>query len=632
MKGLAAIILFLLCHCISLAQEKSIYQNLDEYRGLEPDSLKVVLREILDNPSSYDQEIITKSSLIVTSSFVEFNRFEEADSVLHLIQFNNELSAEYLDYLILRGRVLNKQNDNNKALKFFYRALDKTENPFLEQKIPEIYLEIANVLRENNDVENSLKYFNFALEKAQEQENVELQINACIQLCKAYNGWVTLNIDSSVSYGEKAIALSEQHNNERLYAKSIAMVAAPIIRDGQLRRGLDMSREALGYADRYNFSLITRYYLIANQGFAFEGLKMYDSALFFMERAGEIRPESLDYPRLKYRVFKAQGRLKEALEAFEDYHDKSSGIQKKRNTSKLSSLQARYEADLKEQEVVSLTQVAHLQEMKLTQQRYLLGSLVVILVFMFSGGILLVRQRRLKEKQWHTNLELEETKKRLELEQQFRASELKALRSQMNPHFVFNALNSIQEYIITNEKKLAGKYLGKFADLMRVYLNHSQEKSVTIGEELNAINLYLELEKLRFENSLTYSVTVSKDVDHNYLIPSFLTQPYVENAIKHGLFHKKDERKLTINLKIGEDNSLIYTIEDNGIGREKSKEINQLRVDHKSFALSATRSRLELLNEERERPISEQIIDLKDEEGRPVGTRVIINIPLEANS
>ena len=148
-------------------------------------------------------------------------------------------------------------------------------------------------------------------------------------------------------------------------------------------------------------------------------------------------------------------------------------------------------------------------------------------------------------------------------------------------------------------KKLAGKYLGKFADLMRIYLHQSQTRYITVEEEVEALNLYLELEKLRFEESLNYSISVNETVEPDILsIPSLLVQPYVENALKHGLLHKKEDRNLSISFHYqSEPDILECIIEDNGIGRERSTELNKLRnPNHQSFATSATKTRLELLN------------------------------------
>lgn len=209
-------------------------------------------------------------------------------------------------------------------------------------------------------------------------------------------------------------------------------------------------------------------------------------------------------------------------------------------------------------------------------------------------------------------------------------SKLTALQSQMNPHFIFNALNSIQEYIMLNERKLAGKYLGKFADLMRIYLNYSQTKSISLQEEIDALHLYLDLEKLRFEDLLTYSIEVDNKVDLGCMIPSLLIQPYVENALKHGLLHKEENRILAIEFVFNVQHNVIEChVNDNGIGRAKSFEINKDRnPQHKSFASGATKNRLKLLNHNLKVPIGEETIDLFNEDNSAAGTKVIISIPI----
>ena len=207
---------------------------------------------------------------------------------------------------------------------------------------------------------------------------------------------------------------------------------------------------------------------------------------------------------------------------------------------------------------------------------------------------------------------------------------LENLRSQMNPHFVFNALNSIQDYIMLNEKNLAGDYLGKFADLIRTYLNHSAKATITLEEEIQTLNQYLELEKLRFEDSLTYTITTQSMACTNaYLIPTMLVQPYVENAIKHGLLHKKTNRKLDIDFMLDATNeNIICQVIDNGVGRTKAKALKQRnRKNHPSFATKANQNRLELLNYGRLKKIGVEIIDLYDDHQEAIGTKVIINIP-----
>ena len=166
---------------------------------------------------------------------------------------------------------------------------------------------------------------------------------------------------------------------------------------------------------------------------------------------------------------------------------------------------------------------------------------------------------------------------------------------------------------------------------MRTYQNHSRTDYISLSEEIAAIYLYLDLEKLRFQETLSYEVEVSEEVDSFLIsIPSMLLQPYIENALKHGLLHKKDNRKLIIRFGMEGTDILNCEVLDNGVGRIKSMEINRIRnPGHRSFASSATKRRLDLLNNNRKRDITEEIEDLYDEDGNATGTRVNLHIPWE---
>lgn len=225
---------------------------------------------------------------------------------------------------------------------------------------------------------------------------------------------------------------------------------------------------------------------------------------------------------------------------------------------------------------------------------------------------------------------LERERARLAID--LRASQLSALKIQMNPHFIFNALNSIQEYILTNEKKLANSYLGKFSDLMRLYLDMSNKKSISLDEEIKAMQLYLELEAMRFEEKFNYSLQVADDLQTEHImIPPMIIQPYVENAFKHGLLHKRSERKIEVTFKQGTlPNTLVCEVYDNGIGRKQSMELNKIRHrKHASFSTGAVQKRLELLNAERNQQIGVVYDDLYNTDGTPAGTKVTITVPFD---
>ncbi len=215
-------------------------------------------------------------------------------------------------------------------------------------------------------------------------------------------------------------------------------------------------------------------------------------------------------------------------------------------------------------------------------------------------------------------------------EEEQRMSELRlsALRAQMNPHFIFNAINSIQHYILNKDSDKAYGYLAKFSKLIRLVLDQSQSKTITLKQELEILGLYLELEKLRFEKPITVSVNVPGDIDQSGIrLPGMLIQPYVENAIWHGLLPLQDrDGVLTINIT-EEGENLTIAIEDNGVGRAASDGY-QKDPERRSYGMLITSERLKLMGRTDFNVNSVAITDLRDESDKPTGTRVEITIGL----
>ncbi len=216
------------------------------------------------------------------------------------------------------------------------------------------------------------------------------------------------------------------------------------------------------------------------------------------------------------------------------------------------------------------------------------------------------------------------------LEKNLSKSVLTSIKSQMNPHFFYNALNTIQAYIFTNDRIKANTYLAKFSKLTRIVLEMSEKESTSLHEEIEALTLYLELEKMRFKDSFQY--TISTDEVYNKAeieLPPMLIQPYVENAIKHGLLHREEDRKLHI-LFIQKNGHLYVTISDNGIGRKRSAELNKIKTEkHQPFSTKATEKRLALLNKTSKNKTTINIIDQYDINGNPTGTTVELIIPID---
>jgi hypothetical protein len=222
------------------------------------------------------------------------------------------------------------------------------------------------------------------------------------------------------------------------------------------------------------------------------------------------------------------------------------------------------------------------------------------------------------------------TKKQQRIREMLAISQLTALRSQMNPHFMFNVLNAVQGLIYSNQKSKANEYLGTFSTLMRKTLDVSDKRDITIAQEVETIELYVSLEQARFEeNDFNYNIILPNEDLNQYIIPSLIIQPFVENAIKHGLMHKRGSKNLKIEVLKENENYWEFIIEDNGVGRKASAHINEkIKNKYQSFATNAINNRIYLINKLIEHPIKINVDDLSNILNESKGTRVTIHIPV----
>lgn len=219
---------------------------------------------------------------------------------------------------------------------------------------------------------------------------------------------------------------------------------------------------------------------------------------------------------------------------------------------------------------------------------------------------------------------------RAEIAERITEFELKALRSQMNPHFIFNAINSIQNYMLDNDIDAALNYLSDFAKLIRLTLDNVSKKRISLDDELNYLKYYIKLEQMRFDKKFELIIDIPSELENTKtLIPSMILQPYIENSIKHGFAFKESGGIIKLEFKLTEDNILKCIIEDNGIGRKKSRELNKNKTKHQSKGTFITTERLALLNQTQPRKgYSVETTDLYDEFNLASGTRVEISIPV----
>lgn len=249
---------------------------------------------------------------------------------------------------------------------------------------------------------------------------------------------------------------------------------------------------------------------------------------------------------------------------------------------------------------------------------FLKSNLFYFLIFILILFIVIIIQRYLSKRK----------QKEISYLQKIKEIEMQMLRSQMNPHFMFNTLNSINSYIIQNKTDDASAYLTTFSKLMRSILQNSKEQMITLENELNTLRLYIELESARLEHSFSYSINVGESISEtDILVPPLIIQPFVENAIWHGLRNKSNFGHLFVAANINSKKELKIIVQDNGVGREKSANLKNNLLSHKSFGIDITLERLKLLDENN----NIEIDDLYDSNDISSGTKVTITLKIKEN-
>ena len=231
-----------------------------------------------------------------------------------------------------------------------------------------------------------------------------------------------------------------------------------------------------------------------------------------------------------------------------------------------------------------------------------------------------------KLKQIESEQSLEAKKKELaSINEQLAEARLSALQAQMNPHFVFNALNSIKRMILDADNEKASRYLSKFASMIRMTLEHSKEIFVTLDNNIEYLKAYLQMEQLRFDDSFTYSICVDEHMDTGEIvIPSMMMQPLVENAIWHGLMQADGDKRIKISF-CQRENKIVCTVEDNGIGVNRAEELKKIqRPVHRSVGLGNLQNRINIMNEKYDLGCSLVVKDLSDNDKNSTGTRVAL--------
>lgn len=571
-------------------------QRIVDVSGLEPD------------PSLY------------TSLGYAYNRIPDHEQALSLLrealalaQSQNKM-GKIIEATVALGWYHYRLREMNASRRYFDQALAEAANARDTSGLQQAYFGLGAVYGSMESWDEVYRNMSRFVELADEKTDKRWLADAHRLIGESFR--YRKEFPEAVRNYQKMFDIAASANDSAMMGVALNHMAWAYYEKGDLDKSLEVYRK--------NFDFImpqgrpqTLANIYGNIGNIYRDLERYPEALENYERSAEIAMESGDMFHLSWvyedisKLYAQMGDYKAAYDSYQLHAKYSDSLMSRSYQERLFNTRMQFEAVKKAQDL-------ELLELRLERNRYLIYGLVAGIGLLIIFGTLLILRARYKATQRIEAM----GRKILELTQA-------NLRQQMNPHFIFNTLNSIQYYVFQNDKIASNNYMSKFALLIRKTLENSRHTAIPIKEELDALKLYLELEALRFKEKFEWSIEVDEEIDTlSYKIPTMLIQPYVENAIMHGLMNKEDKGHLAV--KLEQKGEVIFcTIEDDGIGRERAKELQQAKnQNHLSMGTSITENRLRLVHEVYGKTMKVKYTDLKDADGHAAGTRVEINIPV----
>ncbi len=530
---------------------------------------------------------------------------------LALEMSRKDLQAQSSAYL---SRFFIKMNDKPKALNYASKAILLSEIAQIPRVSGLAYLSMANYMsRYNLPQNNTTKYYYKALRNFKSDKQSSFLSGCYVQLGNHYLGLGAM--DSAKVCFFRALKINIAAHDIMSEAAVYAYLSHTFQLEHQFEKALLFQRKALRLRQKYGNLWLTGSSL-SNIGTIYSDMGNYPKALFYFRSGLAIAKQTGRSENIKfnyhhiYLLYIASKDYKKAFEYNVLLTAIDDTILKNRASKKFAEINYKHEVNKKIQAIAFLSKENELQKLNLKQTNFTTYILIAIIILFLIIALLLNIQNKLKAR--HRKMDIEQ----------------KLLRSQMNPHFIFNALVAIQSFIYKKESAEAAKYLSSFARLIRLVLANSSQEFVTLACEINTLSYYLSLQKLRFENKFEYTIEVDPCLDTEHInVPPMLAQPFVENAIEHGIFALEKPGRIVINVQ-KKENTILIEVNDNGIGRMKGREMRK-KTDksHESLATRITEERISSLNRKYPWRITLQITDLYNSNKEPAGTTVSLSIP-----
>lgn len=583
-----------------------------------------------------DKDHITLAYYALGFAIFAQSRFEEA---IHYLQRGQEYAQKAGDItgviknLSLIGCADREGGNYEKAFEIYRQCIQKAEDANLPEHIASEYFELAELFMQIDDYDTAKKYFYAGFHLGQPQ---------------AFYAWRIMTYAETLSHLHQFDSALYYYNTfdsttlpPALLRTWLASKGEYFLLQGKNQQALDYFEKSLVFQrqlnDRNQLMRVLKDLSVASAGLGKDkdAFRFAKESLAIAEQF-KARQFIRDNCQIVYSIYDKAKNTDSAYAYYRRYNVMKDSVNNEH-------LKGRFAFSAAEQQIALLNKEKQLQEVCLREtlatKKMLIGGIIALLLigFIFSRYIILrrkneahLRQRAENELEIHR---LEGEKAKAALQQRAKELEIQALRSQMNPHFIFNCLNAINRFILGHETEAASDYLTKFSRLMRMIMNHSRHSVISLADELEVLQLYLDMEKLRFKDAFDYIIVQDDDLDMGDIyIPPLLLQPFVENAVWHGLMHKTQRGLLTIELRADND-ILTCIIRDNGVGRQRAGILKSKSAQkHKSMGLQITAERLNLLTGNGSPGHYFDIEDLYDEDGQPAGTKVILKIRIAAGA
>jgi len=555
------------------------------------------------------------------------------DSAINLLLESKQIRKDINDWLgvgmcldglgeifRLQGRYDTAISILNESIKTKISAELSTKDPFptyfQQESLSVTYLQLGHVFYNWGKYENALSYYDTSINICRDIGYVRGEVEAHQAIAEVFIQ--TSQTQPAIQQLQEALKLARQIANKPLEALVMQGMASVFKKLNQPDSALQYYNSSIEVLEGHKY-LNDLPDILLQSGLLHLQLRQLGEAYDDLNRSIALAKKSgqtktlMEASKVLSGIYFNAADYKRAYEYLDVYTRLKDSVFQIETHQQLAEMQAKHQTQQKQQQIELLENKNSLNELQIRQSRYVNFSLGGLILFITLFAVLFLRQIKIQNEQ-----------KALIFQQQL-------LRSQMNPHFIFNSLTNIQNFIFKNDSLSAGKYLSSFAKLMRNILDNSREERIPLERELETLKQYLDLQKLRMGHKLEYEVIVDERINTNtVIVPPMLAQPFIENAIEHGIMHKEGAGKVSIRMDLAND-ILEFTIEDNGVGREKAREIEKVKgKTHRSLAMKITRERLEAIRKKTRRNTKFEIIDLVDEDGRSTGTRVVFGIPVRS--